>query len=348
MWLVKAMITESPARLSPRKLVMQMPYPPWDSSPDLLPLEELTLGSIFLESPLFDAESTRLDHLTSQAISLTFHRGHEGLGQVWASVGNMLLVATDLPQEDPNHKALMTNALQIIAHLHHVDALPSTIYTHSHCEDRSVIQKPPTLYLLAYRMMAVLSDFAWKAHDDALRQEAPSVGAKKWYRGHELPSPAREPHIYELGSEVWLELVLWSCVEGGWLSEAGWIATEMAKRQADLKWRAVEWNEIRKPTAPKLNWSARFELDVAKSLMTQVASGVGNAGISGAPPSVELDSRAISSEVILSIMNALGTAFNPSGYLAPHRPGTSQPPLCSSWMHAGRSSTVAHSASRTV
>lgn len=315
-WLVKALINESPVRLNSNNLVKQTQYPPWESGSDQhWALDDLTQDSIYInEVNLSNTHIGTLDHLTNPSLSGLVPPGHRGLGQVWASVAYMILEATDLPAEDSEHKATMSSALEIIAHLHHVDALPSTIYTYSSSEDLSVTQKPPTLYLLAYRIMTVLSDSAWKAFDEGVRREGQSVGAKSWYQGHEIPGPPLQPPINGLGSETWIELVLWCCVEAGYISEAAWIVTEMAKRRGRLKWKVIDWHSISAPAESKLNWSATIELEIIRSRMNQIGSGIGISGHSRAPPLVEMGPRTVSREVILTLMDALGSAFAPCMY----------------------------------
>ncbi|KAL8827939.1 MAG: hypothetical protein Q9191_002885 [Dirinaria sp. TL-2023a] len=312
-WLVKALIVESSVRLNLNDLVKQTQYPPWESGLEQhSTLDELTGGSIRLnEVDLSKTNGESLDHLTNKSLSVPSPPGHRGLGQVWASVASMILEATDLPADDNEHKATMSHALEIIAHLHHVDALPRTIYTYSPSEDPSVICKPPTLYLLAYRIMTVLSDSAWKAYDEDVRKEGHSIGANTSYKGHELPGPPLQPRINGLGSEIWIELVLWCCIEAGYISEAAWVVTEMAKRRGSQRWKVIDWHSISEKAESKLNWSATIELEITRSRMNQIGSGIGIAGHSGAPPLVQMGPRTISREVILALMDALGNAFDP-------------------------------------
>ena len=315
-WLVKALIKESPVHLDFNDRVKQTQFPPWETgSSQYSTFHELCQGSIYInEVNISNTQGETLDHLTSRSLSVPAPPGHWGLGQVWASVAYMILQATDLPADDNEHKAMMSHALQIIAHLHHVDALPRTIYTFSRSEDPSVIQKPPTLYLLAYRIMTVLSDSAWKAHNEDVRREGQSVGAETWYKGHEISDPLLQPRINGLGSEIWVELILWCCVEAGYISEAVWVVTEMTKRKGSLRWKVIGWHSISEPAESNLNWSAAIELEITRSRMNQIGSGIGIAGHNGAPPLVQMGPRTVSREVILAIMDALSSAFDPCMY----------------------------------
>lgn len=275
-------------------------------------LEEICRGPIRLEDRNGSHKTgNSLGQTTEQSSPSFLHRIPEGLGQIWASIASMILQATDLPNDDQTSKTIMSHVLEILAHLHHSDMLPGAIYNFSHAKDPSVIRKPPTLYLLAYRIMTILSDSAWKAHDQEIRREAQSVGAKDWYKGHEITGPTLQPRVNMLGAELWLDLVLWCCVEGGFITEAAWIVGEMAKRKGDLKWSAIDWTSIREQPEPKLNWSAKVELEIARSRMNQIASGVGIAGQSGPPPYVEMGRRTVSQEVIVALMDALSNTISP-------------------------------------
>lgn len=275
-------------------------------------LEDICRGPIRLEDRKGSYHSVKsLDQTTQQSSPPFWHRKPGGLGQIWASVASIILHATDLPDDDQTSKIIMSHALEILAHLHHSDMLPGTIYNFSLAKDPSVIRKPPTLYLLAYRIMTNLSDSAWKAHDEEIRREAQSVGAKGWYKGHEIAGPTLQPRVNILGTEVWLDLVLWCCVEGGFITEAAWIVVEMAKRKGDLKWNSIDWSSICDPAEPKPNWSARVELEIERLRMSQIASGIGISGQSRPPPYVEMGPRTVSQEVILALMDALSNTISP-------------------------------------
>ena len=91
----------------------------------------------------------------------------------------MTLQAADYPAEDASGQRIMSYVLEVIACLHHIDAVPRTIYTHSETSDASAGYKPATLSLMAYRIMMVLSDSAWKARDKQIRREAETHWSQK-------------------------------------------------------------------------------------------------------------------------------------------------------------------------
>ena len=228
------------------------------------------------------------------------------LGQIWTMLASMVLRAADYPSDDSSSKKIMSFVLEILAHLHHIDAVPRTVYTHDFAD-----YKPPTLSLMACRIMMALSDSAWRAQDEEIRKEAESIGAKNWYKGHEVPAPTIQPRVDRLAKEIWLEVILWCCVEGGHFSEASWVVTEMLKRKGNNTWKVIAWSEIRRPEEPKLNWSARAELQIARSHISHIGPGISIAGPSEVPPLVDMGPRTVSREVILALINGLATSLRP-------------------------------------
>ena len=191
----------------------------------------------------------------------------------------------------------MSDVLDILARMHHINALPATIYNYSPAKDRSVVQRPPTLYLLSARIMTRLSDVAWKKHWSSEMQKAKG-------HGYELPEPRAQPQLPQVGAEVWLDLVLWACVEGGWVSEAAWIISEMQNqnRYQGLNWSVIGWDEICQTKSPKLGWTAILKLQIDKSRLNQSTGiQIANSGIS----SVDMGSRTISREAVSAVLDGI-------------------------------------------
>ena len=235
------------------------------------------------------------------------------LGQIWATLAYMTLHASDYPTDNVNGEKIMSFVLELVAHLHHIDAVPSTTYTYRDMGKTSGIHKPPTLSLMAYRIMAILSDIAWKAQDAEIRRKEHMVGADIGYEGQKVLDITERSQNSGIGSEVWMDLILWCCVEDGFYSEAAWIVSEMLKRKGGLAWKVADWSEIHRPIEVKLNWSARAELQIARSLVNQVGTGLGVSGPLEAAPLVEIGTRTISREVILALIDGLASFVRPLG-----------------------------------
>ena len=78
-----------------------------------------------------------------------------------------------------------------------------------------------------------------------------------------------------------------------------------------MTWKVIAWSEISRPEEPKLNWSARAELQIARAHITHLGPGFGIVGPSEVPPLVEMGSRTVSREVILALIDGLATSLRP-------------------------------------
>lgn len=309
-WLVKAILKQCAAanKVMEREILQSVQNAPPRVTE--MSLDEITLAPIHHEGiVMFSAKHPSLDDSTdpeSRGNRKTLDAmRREGVGQLWQSLGSMILQAADRPTEDPASKIVMSHVLQILAHMHHINALPESIYNYDPAKDTSVLQRPPTLHLLSSRIMTILSDSVWKAQEKTVASEAGSVGAKYTYKDHELPVATLQPQIRELGPEVWLDLVLWCCVEGGWITEGAWIVSEMARRKGDQRWSAINWHAIRELSVPIRNLAAQVKSEIAKSRMNQIAGGIGIAGGSASSTFMEMAPRTVSSEVIVVLVDGL-------------------------------------------
>lgn len=277
-------------------------------------LDEVTEYGIWADpvSRPFGAPIPSLDKLTSVAERITSTVGSrplsEALGHIWQGTGKMILEATDRPPEEC--RVIMSHVYRILAHLHHIGAIPNTMYNYSPAIDPSVLQRPPTLHLLSSRILTTLSDAVWRAQEKEVISEAASVGAEHSYRGHELPEARIKVRVRELGTEVWLEFILWSCVEGGWISEAAWIVTEMEKRKGNSKWSVINWDAVQEPPSSGTPKASRMDWQGLKSRIGGAVGGI--EGYNEAPPFVEMGPRTISSEVVAALVDGLVNLVRPT------------------------------------
>lgn len=218
------------------------------------------------------------------------------IGQIWHSLGCFILEAENKAKDPKLYESIMSHVLDLLAQMHHMNALPSTMYNYSAAKDESVVRRPPTLYLLSARILTALTDVAWKRH-------WVSEMAKAKEYGYELPAPRVQPVMPRVGSEVWLELVLWACVEGGWIIEAASIIGKMEKQATEsLQWLTIGWDEVCKTRAPKLEWTAILRLQIDRTRLNQSTGiGVANSGFS----SIDMGARTVSCEVVLAILDGL-------------------------------------------
>jgi hypothetical protein len=184
-----------------------------------------------------------LDQLTAAPDTINLEHGVQkrALGQVWRGLGVMILAAVEKPSGEQPH--VMVHVLEIIAHLHHVGLIPESVYQHRPNQDDFTLRQPPTLHLLSSKILTALSDASWRAH------EASVAAAKKrenasYFLTHEVPGSHYKMHITEVAPELWLELVLWSCLHGGWILDGAAILEKLPLYQKGRRWSLLSWREV--------------------------------------------------------------------------------------------------------
>lgn len=229
------------------------------------------------------------------------------LRQIWQSTGSMILEANRYPEDKA--KAIMSHVYQIIAHLHHIGAVPDSMYNYPPADDPSVTERPPTLYLLCARILATLSDAVWRAREKDVTLEAAVKGAEYSYEGFELPTARYKLKVRELEPAVWLDFVLWACVESGYIREGTWILNEMKKGEYEHPWSTIDWDAVQ-------------PLSGATTAKPGKRSPIGGFvvamdGYSHEKPLAEIGSRTISREVVVAtidgMLSTVRTGFSSEG-----------------------------------
>lgn len=175
-----------------------------------------------------------LDKLSDRPYSTEFTQ--RIMAQVWQSLGSIVLQAADQPYNE--YLSAMSCVFHVLARLHHSGAISDNLYKASpRLEPNKVTSRPPGLHLLSTHIVSVLSEMAWRAHEA-------EVTAKAAAMGEDSPYVPFKMNIRELGPELWLELILWCCVEQGYAREGLWIIEQMTKRTGDLAWRFESWDAL--------------------------------------------------------------------------------------------------------
>ena len=244
-WLVKYLVESfgSPHARSER---LSQTLCSWSNE---MPLNELTRNAIELREHLsrgrvvpsvFPSSSQTLDDLTSdlrpENLSRTERLQRDALGQIWRSLGNMTMSCAD--------GEIKPEILEIIAYLHHTGIMPSSIYNHKPSADVTAIQQTPMLNLFSSRILTSLSDAAWRAHEKLIVEDAKAKGGDYASLRPETPGTAFKVNIAGLRPEVWMELVLWSCLHGGWILEGANILCTMYSEPNERQWQPISWRSL--------------------------------------------------------------------------------------------------------
>ncbi|GAB7361990.1 hypothetical protein MBLNU230_g2026t1 [Neophaeotheca triangularis] len=131
--------------------------------------------------------------------------------------------------------------LEVIAMMHHHELMPSTIYNFTPNPDPSALQQPPTLNIFSSRILTSLSDAAWRAHERAVLEEAQAKGGQYAAMRPEIPGSAYRVNVGGLTPEIWLELILWSCLHGGWIEDGAALLAFIEPQRPE--WTPLSWRD---------------------------------------------------------------------------------------------------------
>lgn len=319
-WLAKDILRLHMDRLKAKAELDELRAPSWNVS-GMMSLRDLTWREIWADNLLQPLEGRKLN--LAELIEPSDLDGDgikNGIGQIWQSLGNMILQAADCPAESPSANEIFSCIFEILAHMHHLGAIPSTIYTYAPPQDPFSLQRPPTLSYSSFRIMTILADTAWRSEDRNTQAKQITVSSENADEGHDLSEPGTEPQVRGLGIGIWLDLVLWSCIEDGLILEATWIVTEMDRRKDNkqLSWSVMRWESQNNPETLTSNWNMKLEQEIAKSRMNQIAGGIAIAGYGSESPAVHMPLRTISREVILALVDGLANISGATNSTGPN------------------------------
>ncbi|KAL2431462.1 hypothetical protein ABEF95_009281 [Exophiala dermatitidis] len=218
------------------------------------------------------------------------------LQHLWPFLAELVLASTRRPPDEA--KAIMNTVYQILARVHNLDLIPPSVYTHALPAGTTTVQRPPILNLLSARILSTLSDAVWRSQQDEAIARALKEGRSFRDVSHHPPGGRFRLKVRELGPEVWLEFLLWCCVEGGFVS-AGTRIVNALQQETEGKWSPVHWTGSQgiDQESPKVDW------DRAKR---QHGGPVGQReAYSGDKPLVEVPPRTVSAEVVLALVESL-------------------------------------------
>ncbi|KAE8375973.1 hypothetical protein BDV26DRAFT_266778 [Aspergillus bertholletiae] len=238
------------------------------------------------------SELTSLDTLTERPYADEHSRRF--MAQVWQSLGSIVLDAADA---SPNEsKMAMSYVFRILARLHHSGAVSDRVYKYVPPDNHQVNFRPPTMHLLSTHIMSVLSDAAWLVHEA-------EVAAKAAAAGEDSPFLPFKMGIRELGPEIWIELILWCCVEHGHITEGVWLIDQMKSREGDLAWKFQSWRPLLEH--PESVWKTKVDSDISWRHPAQAGGPSLLRKRSSPSPFNGLGPRTISLEVAASLLDNL-------------------------------------------
>ncbi|KAK2809613.1 hypothetical protein FQN50_003670 [Emmonsiellopsis sp. PD_5] len=213
--------------------------------------------------------------------------------ELWPALGQIVLKASDLSPE--KSRIAMFYFYQIVARLHHLDLIPHEVYKYVPQDADQPNRRTPAMQLLSSHIMNVLSDAMWIAQEVDTAATAMEAGQED----KEAIVTKYKMKVRPLGHEIWLEFILWCCVEGGFSFEGalilqgsintknGWNVKSFADQHLDL--HSIDSSKIDRYDT----WISCAE--GPKRVLTSESDG----------PFIGLGKRTISSEVVASLIDGL-------------------------------------------
>ncbi|KAJ5888095.1 hypothetical protein N7495_008136 [Penicillium taxi] len=266
----------------------------WNASG--LSLDEISgdrLGKLEVNFQASAPDNVCFDILTHRPAARLF--ANRLLGQVFMDLGSLILEAADRPTEES--KMAMSYVHRVLARLHHLDLISDRIYQYPEKRTSDIIFHPPALNLLSGHIMAVLSDAAWQEHQSAITVASTEAGEEPLF----LPFKVG---VRELGPEIWMELILWCCIEHGFTKYGASLIEEMMKRKGDKAWTAESW----RPLINNLDVVRRTNISTEQYWRRSSNDHIPKASKRDKPPFHGLGNRTISLEVVSSLRDGLSNA----------------------------------------
>ncbi|KAK7534181.1 uncharacterized protein J3D65DRAFT_632669 [Phyllosticta citribraziliensis] len=239
-WIVKAVTEFKPP--APVQLEHVDPFSAiqWADAPTSL--QEATGQAIWAERVTDETLTSSIAGIVNWSPARWVRDRNGAIGRVWQSLGNMIAIAVRSHPEE--REIIMTHVLEFIAHMHHNGVIPESVYEHVPPHMPFSLCQPPVLPLLAPRIYTAISDAAVQAQ---LRDSESETRGPLSFFG--LSRPSARPTVrttYGLGPEVWLELILWSCLRGPWITDGIEILVNLKSSTLanGKKWGAIYWSNL--------------------------------------------------------------------------------------------------------
>lgn len=201
-------------------------------------------------------------------------------------------------QSDVEAQKIMRTVHQIIARMHNLGLVPSEMYNYSLPQDTTTVQRPPILHLLSSRILSTVSDAVWRSQQDEAIEQALKQGMDYKQISRDVPGGRFRLKVRELGPEVWLEFLVWCCVDGGYAA-AGVRIINILRDQTESPWYAIHWcsNHGIETRLPRVEWER------AKHRLGGTAGRL--EGYSAEEPFAHIPRQTISAEVVLGLVECL-------------------------------------------
>lgn len=214
------------------------------------------------------------------------------MDQIWHTLGVVVAQSADMAELEAQQAM---NAVQLVlGQIHNLDLVPENVYDYRLTPFTTAVQRPPIVHLVSSRILTALSDAAWREHQDGVIEKAASHGVPYEEIGRDPPGGRFRLKVSPMGPQIWLEFILWCCVEGGFVTTGSRIINYLRQNLQD-PWFAVAWSTRRGTafTLPQIDW---------ERVKSRSGGTVGRIeGYSRERPLAEVPPKTISTEVLLAL-----------------------------------------------
>ena len=224
------------------------------------------------------------------------------MGIIWESLGYIVLDAAC--ETDASKCSLkLSYVREAIAHLHSINAVSKLLYEFDSDDTLAATRKPPLLSLLQSRILVSLTDSAWNASKSETRNgKAGGAESSPPSQIWDVQDDWYKPDVNPLRPELWLELILWSCVHDGHFAAALGLVSRIA-RASNTPWHSVSWQEIESSVTDKPDKLSSWLLRLAGTAE----------GYESSPPVITSPEHAVSREVVTSAFEGILNDFQRHG-----------------------------------
>ena len=193
-----------------------------------------------------------------------------GLGQVWRSLGNFVLLASSSKDTEVSQH-IMDQTLGAFAILHHNGIMPQNTYVFA----SAAPTYPFIIDRLSHIIMMAVLDAEWNLNQSdspgAAKYQSQAQFAIPGVQFSDLHNPER---ILPYAHSIWLELILWSCLKGRWVTDGMDILHRVIQQHHGQKWSIVsdQLDSSRLIHVPETSLSKELMMAYSRAILNTLPS----------------------------------------------------------------------------
>lgn len=219
-------------------------------------------------SNLVTRSSRHIGQLDSKSVS-----NKDAIGIILNALGQMIMHASE-SSSTAESQDIMNHVLDTMAILHHNGIIPEFTYRATPSGLYSAMAPPPYFDELFNPLLSSILDAEWNLFQDTPEHASYASGAQAKIPGFQFGDHHNPKRILPFSHGIWLELILWICLRGGYLQHGLSLLQQIASTQDtdEVKsWTITSWRDSAPATPdgdfiiPNLSISAELLLSYANA-----------------------------------------------------------------------------------